>query len=58
METKERNTITIHLPQDLKREVKILALQENKTLTQLVVELLRRELKDTTPNRAGHPAQS
>ena len=50
METKERNTITIHLSEDLKQDVKMLALLRKKTLTELVVEVLERETSKNLPN--------
>jgi hypothetical protein len=51
METKERNTLTIHLPKELKREAKRYALDNDKTLTQIVVELLEREIKTYSGRR-------
>jgi hypothetical protein len=54
METKERNTLTIHLPKELKREAKRYALDNDKTLTEIVVELLERELAKVTDQPSKH----
>jgi hypothetical protein len=47
MEKQEKDRLTIYLPEKLKWDAKKLAAEQHKSVTELVIELLKRETEKT-----------
>jgi hypothetical protein len=54
MEKQDKDRLTIYLPEKLKWDAKKLAAEQHKSVTEMIVELLEREMeKQPQPARAG-----